>query len=57
MSTDKQSQNAVRGQGLPAKSRLRVQPLASDTFSTLSYTCIIALLLCEVLALFWLDIF
>lgn len=57
MNTDDQARNTAGPRKVPARARLRVQPLANDTFSTLSYTCIAALLLCEVIALFWLDIF
>ncbi len=57
MTTDKQVRNVAGTQRVPAKARLRVQPLASDAFSTLSYSCIMALLFFELLALFWLDIF
>lgn len=37
--------------------RLRIRPPASDTFAALTYTLAAALLLCEFIALFWLDIF
>lgn len=57
MTTNKQKPNVTGTQKVPAKPRLRVQPLAQDTFSSLAYACIMALLFCEFLALFWLDIF
>ena len=57
MTTDKQTQSATETRAVPARTRLRVQPLAHDTFSTLAYACIMGLLCFEFLALFWLDIF
>lgn len=57
MTTNKQTQQATGTKNVPAKTRLRVQPLAQDTFSSMSYACVLALLFCEFLALFWLDIF
>jgi hypothetical protein len=57
MTTDKQTQSATENRAAPAQPRLRVQPLAHDTFSTLAYACIMGLLCFEFLALFWLDIF
>ena len=41
----------------PKRRRLRVRPPANDTFAALTYTLAAALLLCEFIALFWLDIF
>lgn len=57
MTTEKQTQRTTETRAVPARTRLRVQPLAHDTFSTLAYACIMGLLCFEFLALFWLDIF
>lgn len=37
--------------------RLRVRPLAHDSFTTLVYVCLGLLLFGEFVALFWLDLF
>lgn len=52
----KEQQN--NGQSMArTRRRLRVQPLARDSFATFTYACITTLLFCEIIAFFWLDIF
>ncbi|MGN0861676.1 MAG: hypothetical protein ACI4P3_07290 [Candidatus Spyradosoma sp.] len=40
-----------------SRARLRMRPLARDSFATFVYACVALLLVGEFVALFWLDIF
>lgn len=59
--TARERGDAAGGNALPQTSarrrRLRMQPLATDNFSTFVYACIALLLLGEFVSLFWLDLF
>ncbi|MGN0834237.1 MAG: hypothetical protein ACI4QA_00190 [Candidatus Spyradosoma sp.] len=58
MNTNQEPRNDARApETAPKRRRLRVRPPANDAFASLTYALAAALLLCEVIALFWLDIF
>jgi len=44
-------------QGRLPRVRLRIRPLARDTFTTFVYVCLGLLVFGEFFALFWLDLF
>lgn len=58
MNTKQEPRSDMRApETAPKRRRLRIRPPANDTFSALTYVLAAALLLCEFIALFWLDIF
>ena len=57
MKEDRSTDEANVPAAVPARKRLRVQPLAKDYFCMFSYACIGALMFAEFVALFWLDLF